>query len=172
MPVMSKATRKPFAGCSSSAWFVGGTLVATVGLDSSTTSFKGQLLNSGLALESKAGVVSCQTESAVNRFMASPAALLSLKVKGTTPSMYCSGALDTSTHWNFSAPTFSFRAVNEYWMTFGSMTRTYHLANLAVVLFMFFKVSVFLGSISAGARASRGARASARVSWAKMRQQK
>ena len=64
--------------------------------------------------------------------------------------MYCSGALDTSTHWNFSASTFSFRAVNEYWMTFGSMTRTYHLANLAVLLFMFFNVSVFFGSISAG----------------------
>ena len=35
-------------------------------------------------------------------------------------------------------------------MTFGSMTLTYHLANLAVVLFMFFKVSTFLESISAG----------------------
>ena len=77
--------------------------------------------------------------------------------------MYCSGALDTSTHWNFSASTFSFRAANEYWTTFGSMTRTYHLANLAVVLFMFFKVSVFFGSISAGARVSRGARTSSRA---------
>ena len=35
-------------------------------------------------------------------------------------------------------------------MTFGSMTLTHHLASLAVVLFMFLSVSVFLESMSAG----------------------
>ena len=35
-------------------------------------------------------------------------------------------------------------------MTFGSKTFTYHLAYLAVSLFMFLSVSVFLESMSAG----------------------
>ena len=34
-------------------------------------------------------------------------------------------------------------------MIFGAMTRTYHFANLPVLLFMFFNVSRFFGNIVA-----------------------
>ena len=103
MSLMPKATWMPLAGYASAAALVGSTLVVVVGLDSKTTDLKGHPLNSGLDRASKASVVSSQTESAVNFLAAVCAALRSLKSKGTSPSMYCSGAWDTSTHWNFCA---------------------------------------------------------------------
>lgn len=103
MPLMSKATFRPVAGWASWSLFVGGTALMTVGFDRRTTGFSGHPLNSGLDFESNAGVVSSHTESGVNLFSAADAAPRSLKSKGTNPSMYWPGSLETSTHWNFWA---------------------------------------------------------------------
>ena len=69
-------------------------------------------MKSDLALVSKVGVRSSHTESAVNFLKASTAAVRVLKLKGTAPSMYCAGALDTKMQLNFCASTFSCLAVN------------------------------------------------------------
>ena len=71
-------------------------------------------------------------------------AITVLKSNGTKPNMHCSESCDTRTHSNFWAATLSPRAVKVYSVTLGLMTRTYHVANLAVFVFMFFRVSTFL----------------------------
>ena len=83
-----------------------------VGLASKSTVFKGQPLNSDLVLVSKAGCVISKTWFSVNLSIAFCAALRSLKVNGTNPSMYCAESFDTITHSNFWAAMVSPRASN------------------------------------------------------------
>ena len=120
-----------------------------VGLVSKSTVFTGQPLNSDLALVSNAGSRISKTWFSVNLSIAFFAAPRSLKANGTNPSMYCVESFDTSTHSNFWAAMVSPRALMGYSIIFGAMTRTYHFANLPVVLFMFFNVSRFFGNIVA-----------------------
>ena len=68
------------------------------GIASKSTGFTGQPLNSGRALASNAGVVNSNTWFSADLIGAFVAAWLSLKLKGTKPSMYCAGSFDTSTH--------------------------------------------------------------------------
>ena len=91
-PWMSKATCKPLAGYAKATVLVGGTRVTTVGLVSITTCFTGHPMNTGFTLLSKTGS---------NFLKALAAARRSLKSKGTSPSMHCSGALNTSTILSF-----------------------------------------------------------------------
>ena len=76
-----------------------------------STDFTGQPLTATLDLLSNPGVVISNTWFSVDLFSAFAAALRSLKVNGTWPSIDCAGSFDTSTHSNFRAATVSPRAL-------------------------------------------------------------